>query len=59
MYRERPLGQIIEVARKLSVDERLQLAHELNLRIRAAQAASGTIVSAAVAQPQVPTAAEP
>jgi hypothetical protein len=59
MYRERPLGQIIEVARKLSVDERLQLAHELNLRIRAAQAASGTAVSSAAVQPQVPTAAEP
>jgi len=59
MYRERPLGQIIEVARKLSADERLQLANELNHRIRAAQAASGTATSLVAAAPQVPTAAEP
>lgn len=58
MYRERPLGQIIEVARKLSADERAQLAHELNQRIRAAQAAS-TVASPVAAAPQVPTAAEP
>lgn len=58
MYRERPLGQIIEVARKLSADERTQLAHELNQRIRAAQAASGTATPVAAA-PQVPTVAEP
>jgi hypothetical protein len=59
MYRERPLGQIIEVARKLSADERLQLANELNQRIRAAQAASGTATTVTAAAPQVPTAAEP
>lgn len=57
-YQERPLGQIIESARKLSADERVSLAQELSLRMRSSQQTSRASSTPAV-PPQMPTVAEP
>lgn len=59
-YRERPLGQIIEAARKLSADDRASLANELTQRMREAQKPMAPAPAPVQpSPPQMPSAAEP
>ena len=61
MNRERPIGMIVEAARKLSPDKRQALAQELMQRAREGQVSGAGGVQAAVTPhgPQLPTGAEP